>query len=113
MITTGGDMLWCADDQEAFELVAAEPVQLVFEAVALGGETTGGQVIDRFAFNGEAVLKAKNRIVPGVQRSPDSFEFGENQLVLFAAINHDHRSEISQFGKAAQGRQRRKHELLV
>jgi hypothetical protein len=57
MITTGGDILACADDQEAIKTVASEPVQFVLKPIAVGTETRVGQIVQTLAFNREDVLK--------------------------------------------------------
>jgi hypothetical protein len=63
MITTGGDILACTDNQETLKTVASEPVQLVFEPVAVRGQTTVGNIVQTFAFDGKAVLKTTDRVL--------------------------------------------------
>jgi hypothetical protein len=40
----------------AMGAVAAEPMQFVLEPVSIGGKTTVGQIVDRFAFNRKLIL---------------------------------------------------------
>jgi len=90
MVVAGGDVLACADDQEALEPVAPEPVQLVFEAFPVGAQTAVGQVVDGFAFDGELVLEAADRVIARVKGPGDSREAGEFKRVLFPGIDRDY-----------------------
>ena len=65
MVKPADDILAATDDQETLEPVAAQAVQLVLETLPVTRQTTAGQIIEAFSFDGELVFEADDRIIAG------------------------------------------------